>query len=159
MISNNKITDKNTNLLNSLSGFTLIELLVVISILGLLSTVVLNSLNSAREKAKIAKAKSEVKTLYEVLHRYNLYNQDWPTADNINTVAGWNAAWSEPYISQVNADPWGNPYFFDGRPDTECAAGGSAVCSGGPNGSISSFNRADMTPQGDDVCIYFPPSC
>ncbi len=42
------------------SGFTLIELLVVIAIIGILSSVVLASLNSARAKGQMAKVKEEL---------------------------------------------------------------------------------------------------
>lgn len=51
-------------------GFTLIELLVVIAIIGILSSVVLASLNSARKKSRDARRIADVKQLQLALELY-----------------------------------------------------------------------------------------
>lgn len=48
-------------------GFTLIELLVVISIIGLLSSIVFASLNTARQKGRNAKVRAEVVQIIKAL--------------------------------------------------------------------------------------------
>lgn len=58
---------------NNSNGFTLIELLVVISIIGLLASVVLVSLNSARQKSRNAKRLADVNQIAKGLEIF--YNQ------------------------------------------------------------------------------------
>lgn len=53
-------------------GFTLIEMLVVISIIGLLSTIVFSSLQSAKNKAKNVKFAVEVRELQKAIYMYSL---------------------------------------------------------------------------------------
>ena len=54
------------------NGFTLIELLVVISIIGVLSTIVLASLNTTRAKARDAIRKIDMQNIYNMLAMYQI---------------------------------------------------------------------------------------
>ena len=96
------------------AGFTLIELLVVIAIIGILSSVVLASLNSARLKARDARRVADLKQIQVALELYNDANSKYPT-----DIYAATDSLAPTYISQVPKDPQtGNPYAY-ARPTSQ----------------------------------------
>lgn len=155
-------------------GFTLIELLVVIAIISILSAIVLASIGSAREKARIAEVHSDfgqIKTIMAIMELdtgqiANHYTVDDCTGDNevaldeceagLACNDGFFYGWEGPYIesTELLSDPWGGVYEFD--PDYECMTGVigcpddqvyRVLVSNGPNGSATNTYDEDNVVQ------------
>ncbi len=86
------------------SGFTLIELMVIIAIIGILAGVILTSLASARNKAKDARIKADVKstrTLLELGFNGTQYPDLW--APSSGSVVNGSVSDSGPNRLDLNA--------------------------------------------------------
>lgn len=85
-------------------GFTLIELLVVIAIIGLLSTLAVVSLNSARVKSRDARRISDIKQVQTALEMWYNDIQTYPTSLTLNGTAAIASA-GVTYMAKTPVDP------------------------------------------------------
>jgi len=132
-------------------GFTLIELLVVVAIIGLLATMSIVALNTARAKARDAKRVGDVKQIQTALELYYNDNSGYP---------GSTASLTPAYMGQVPTAP--TPFDVPSS-GTACTSANNAYvykstvnttytltyCLGAVTGGVG-FGPATATPAGLD---------
>lgn len=72
-------------------GFTLIELLIVIAIIGLLSTIAVTALNTARQKARDTVRLSDMQTLIKAIELYRSNTNTFPPNTGEGACGGWDS--------------------------------------------------------------------
>ncbi len=138
-------------------GFTLIELLVVIAIIGLLSTLAVVALGSARQKANDAKRLSDIKQIQTALELYYTDNNSYPVETGINlgdtnyiclnTTNGFTTTGcSNPYMGLVPRGPVaGEFYTYTGSTSTYTISATLQAGAGGFNAGGISATPSGMT--------------
>lgn len=105
----------------SAKGFTLIELLVVIAIIGILSSVVLASLNTARLKSRDTRRIADIKQIQLALALYFDSCAAYP-ADIYAAASACTGGIAPTYIAAVPKDPVGQVNYTYVALDTNSAA-------------------------------------
>jgi type II secretion system protein G len=93
-------------------GFTLIELLVVVAIIGLLASIILVSLNTARKKGRDARRIGDLKEIQTALELYYSDHNNYPVATTQASAVTALTALSPTYISTLTDDPLGGSYHY-----------------------------------------------
>lgn len=146
---------------NMRRGFTLIELLVVIAIIGILSSVVLASLNSAREKARDVQRAKDFQGIRSALE---LYAASGNSTIYPNTNSSWVGSWQAgswipgldgEYMQSIPRDPTNSDsaqqlfyyYISDGR--SYCLQ----VPQEGDCSDHSYYSHVITSPEFEDTCV------
>jgi len=123
-------------------GFTLIELLVVIAIIGVLSAVVLASLNSARSKGNDAAVRSNIAGIRTQSQIYFDANKNYGTNAEFESdcAASDNLFSDNTIVNQIAAAAKAN-------------AGGTITCNVAANGTAYAVSAALTTTVGTNYCV------
>lgn len=100
------------------AGFTLVEILIVVAVVGILSAVLYANFSDAREKARDAKRKTDLKTLQAAIELYKNDHGRYPAGCNAPTI-NFSATnnWSgQPGSGAGYECPAGTPYIIDLAP-------------------------------------------
>lgn len=121
----------------ALRGFTLVELMVVIAIIGILASIVMVSLTSARQKGRDARRISDIKNIQLSLEEYYTDNLMFPKAAYASGgLSAPSTGLSPSYMSSVPTDPLG---------------------SSGPMPSRSNYYYSTTNATGGTVCLVSNP--
>jgi len=131
-------------------GFTLIELLVVIAIIGVLSIIVISSLNTARDKGRDIRRKSDLRQIQTALEMYYDKCGTYIVSLNCNgTPYGntWNSGVTYGGWFNIN---YGTGSFSQGLVDTKST--GSLIID--PTGNTTGVNSYMITASKNNYTIW-----
>ena len=94
-------------------GFTLIELMVVITILGLLAGITSVSVMSHLRKARIDRAKMDMRAIVQGIKTYRLRTNKIPSS--ISDLCGADEDNRDLDRTEPPVDPWGHEYAYTPR--------------------------------------------
>ncbi|MFB3895567.1 MAG: type II secretion system protein [bacterium] len=89
-------------------GFTLIELLIVVAIIAIIASIALYNFQGAQIRAKVSRAKGELKTIVSALESYHIDNSAYPPYHYISQTEFYLGGWAN-FVGDIQPFNGANP--------------------------------------------------